>query len=192
MQVTAAVTSCQHPAGPTVLDMRGQARACGSAADPGGDVGGTDQLPDAKRSCRTGSEIGDRMVWDPSPAGWAGGGGPELIHQPKVDAGPFGLVGQGFDQMGAAPLPQPQVVHPTGVVGGDAGGITNHQYPDSMSDGEGDNLVGGLMVGLVDVAAMATLDTAQPGPMAPPAAGAALPRFGCPSGRPGLAGLLIV
>jgi hypothetical protein len=45
MQVAAAVTPCRHAAGPTVLDERRQIRAGGSAANLGGDVGGTDQVP---------------------------------------------------------------------------------------------------------------------------------------------------
>jgi hypothetical protein len=45
-------------------------------------------------------------------------------------------------------------------------------------DGEGDDLLGRLMMGVVDAAAMARLSAAQPGPVAAPAAGPALPGVG--------------
>jgi hypothetical protein len=88
-------------------------------------------------------------------------------------------------------LAQPQVVDPTGLVGGDADGITDHQRPDPVLDGEGDGLIGGLVVGLADAAAVACLDPAQSEPMATPAARTAVPGPGCPSGRLGLASLLV-
>jgi hypothetical protein len=44
MQMTAAVTPGRHHPDPTVLDQRGERRAGMSAAELGGDVGGTDQI----------------------------------------------------------------------------------------------------------------------------------------------------
>jgi hypothetical protein len=81
---------------------------------------------------------------------------------------------------------------PTGVAVGDALGITHHQGPDPPPDGEGDHLPGGLMLGLVDAATMAGLDSAELGAVAAPTARAPLPGLGCPLGRLGLAGLLVV
>ena len=132
------------------------------------------------------------MAWQPAAGSWAGGGGAALIHQPNLDAGLFCLVAQGLNQVSAAPLPQPEVVDPTGILGGDAGGVADHQHADSMRDREGDDLVGRLVVGLVDAAAVTCLDSAQSEPISPPAARASLPGLGRPPGCPGLSSLLIM
>jgi hypothetical protein len=71
--------------------------------------------------------------------------------------GPFGLVPQRPQQVGPVPLPQPQIVHPTRVVVGDALRVTDQQHPDPLADGERDHLPGGLMLGLMNAAAMAGL-----------------------------------
>ena len=70
----------------------------------------------------------------------------------------FGLVAQGLDQVAATPLPQSQVMHPTGVVGGDAGGVANHKQADLVTDGKIYDLPGSLVVGLVNSAPVAGLD----------------------------------
>jgi hypothetical protein len=191
VQVAAAVTSCRHDAGPAVLDQRGQLRAGGSAANLGGDVGGTDQVPVPAEGTGRAAESAPRWFRNPSAAGGAGGGGAALIHHTNLDAGAFGLVAQRQDQVGAAPLPQPQVVDWTAVVSGDTRGVSDHQHPDPVLDGEGDDLLGGLVMGLADTATMTVLDPAQFGAMVSPAARAALPRPGCPVGCLSLAGLLV-
>jgi hypothetical protein len=158
VQVTAAVTSCRHDAGSAVLDQRGESRADGSAAKGGGDVGGTDQVAVPMEAAGQAAESAARWFGDPPPAGWAGGRGAALVHQANLDAGLFGLVAQHLDQVGAAPLPQPQVVNPTGIVAGDAGRIADHQHADPLAHGEGNDLPGRLVVGLVDPPAVAGLD----------------------------------
>jgi hypothetical protein len=72
--------------------------------------------------------------------------------------------------MGASPLPQSEIVHVTGVLVGDALGVANHQGADPMVDGECDNLLGCLMLSLVDAAAVADLEAALSQPVAAPAA----------------------
>jgi hypothetical protein len=130
--------------------------------------------------------FGDALV-----AGGAGGGGPALIHQPHHDSGLLGFVPQRLHQVGAAPPPKAEVVHPTCVVLGDAPGIADQQGAHALLDGEVDDLLGGLMLGLMDTATVARLGTPQPRPMTAPTARAALPGLGgAPAGR-GLAGLLI-
>jgi len=62
--------------------------------------------------------------------------------------------------MGRPPLPQSKIVHPTRVLVGDALGVADHQGTDPMVDGEGDNLLSCLMLGLVDAAAVAGLQAA--------------------------------
>jgi len=52
-----------------------------------------------------------------------------------------------------------------------------------MLDGEGDDLLGGLMLGLVDAAPMARLHPPQPRPMLPPAKNGKVP-VGTVGGRP--------
>ena len=158
MQVAAAVTSCRHDAGSAVLDQRGESCAGGSAAEGGGDVGSTDQVAVPLEGAGQAAESAARWFGDPSPAGWAGGRGTALVHPANVDASLFGLVAQRLDKVGAAPLPQSQVVHPTGIVGRDAGRVANDQHADSLAHGEGDNLAGCLVVGLMDSAAVAGLD----------------------------------
>jgi hypothetical protein len=59
--------------------------------------------------------------------------------------------------VGAAPLPQPQILHPTDIPVGDPLGITHQQGPDPPRHGEADDLVGGLMLGLVNTSAMPRL-----------------------------------
>jgi hypothetical protein len=91
--------------------------------------------------------------------------------------------------MGTPPLPQSKIVHMTGVLVGDALGIANHQGADPMVDGEGDNLLGCLMLSLVDAAAVANLEAALSQPVAAPAARATLPGLGCSPCGLSLAGL---
>jgi hypothetical protein len=94
VQVAAAVTPCRHDAGPTVLDEHKQIHARGSAADLGGDVGGTHQIPvPVKRAVRT-AEPASLGLRDPLAAGGAGGGGATLIHQPHHHPRLLGLVAQ--------------------------------------------------------------------------------------------------
>jgi hypothetical protein len=98
---------------------------------------------------------------------------------------------QRLHKVGAAPLPQPPVLHPARILRCDAVGVAHDEGPDLMLDGEGDDLLGGLMVGVVDAAAMASFGTPQAGSVAAPATRPALPRRGRPPGGLGLAGLLI-
>jgi hypothetical protein len=70
-------------------------------------------------------------------------------------------------------------------------GVSDHQHPDPVLDGEGDDLLGGLVMGLADSETMTVLDPALFGAMVSPAARAALPRPGCPVGCFSLAGLLV-
>jgi hypothetical protein len=123
MQVAASVTTYRQDAGPTVLDKHGQACACGSATGLGGDVGGTDQIPvPTELAGRTG-ELATCGLGNPPTACGAGRGGAPFVHQPHHDAGLLCLVQEGPEQVGAAPLPQPPVLHPTRVLLGDALGI---------------------------------------------------------------------
>jgi hypothetical protein len=75
---------------------------------------------------------------------------------------------------------------------GDALEVAHEQGTDPLLDGEGDYLPGGLVVGVVDAAAMARLDAAQAGSVVTPASGAALPRLWCSPGGHGAAGLLVL
>jgi hypothetical protein len=160
VEVAASVTPCRHPAGATVLDKRRQSNACGSAASLGGDVGGTDQIPVPEELAVGTVEPAALGLGDPPLAGGAGGGGPTLVHQPHHDACQFGLVAQGLEQVGAAPLPQPEIVHPASVLVGDARWVTDHQGADLVLEREGDDLPGGLVLGLVDATAMPRLHPA--------------------------------
>ena len=191
IQVAASVTPCRHHAGPTVLDKRRQPNACGSAASLGGDVAGTDQIPMPRQPTMAALEPATRGLGDALAAGGAGGGGAPLIHQPHHHPRQFGLVAQCLQQVGAAPLPQPPVLHPAHVPVGNAFGIPDHQGPDPLLDSEGDDLLGGLMLGLVDTTTVARLHPAQPGSVATPTPRAALPALGGAACGPGLAGLLI-
>jgi hypothetical protein len=128
---------------------------------------------------------------DPPSARRAGRGGAPLVHQPHDDPGLLGLVAQRLHKVGAAPLPQPPVLHPARILLGNAVGVAHDEGPDLMLDGEGDDLLGGLMVGVVDAAAMASFGTPQAGSVAAPATRPALPRRGRPPGGLGLAVLLI-
>jgi hypothetical protein len=60
----------------------------------------------------------------------------------------------------AAPLPQSQVLHPTNIPLGDPLGVADQQDADPIANGEVDDLFGGLMLGLVDAAAVAGLHPA--------------------------------
>jgi hypothetical protein len=68
----------------------------------------------------------------------------------------------------AAPPPQTQVLHSTHIPIGDPRGITNHQGPNPVLHNEGDHLLGGLVLGLLDAAAMVDLGTTQAGSMTAP------------------------
>jgi hypothetical protein len=126
----------------------------------GGDVVGTHQIPMPLEPAVGATELAALGLGDAPAADRAGGGAPALVDQPHPDAGLFGLVPQRPKQVGAAPLPQPQVVGPTGVAVGDPLGITHQQGPDPTANGEADHLPGGLVVGLVDAATMPGLGLA--------------------------------
>jgi hypothetical protein len=191
VEVAASVTPCRHPAGPTVLDEHRHAGARGSAAGLGGDVVGTDQVPVPLEPAMRAAKLAALGFGDPLVAGGAGGGGAPFVHQPNHDPCLFGLVAQGLEQVGASPRPQPEVVHPTYIAVGDSLRVAHQQGADALLDGEGDDLLGGLVLGLVDAAAMPRLDPPQAGPVAAPPPGAALPRLRCASGGLGLPRLLI-
>jgi len=142
--VAASVTPRRHDAGPTVLDEHRQARACGSAASLGGDVAGTHQIPVSIERTVWAAKLAASGLGDPPLAGRAGGGGAPLIHQPHHDPGPFGLVAQGLEQVGAAPPPQPEVLNPTRIFLSDALEVADHQRPDPPLHGVNDDLLGGL------------------------------------------------
>jgi hypothetical protein len=103
----------------------------------------------------------------------------------------LGLVAEGLHQVGAAPLPQSKVLHPTRIPFGDAAKIANHQGADPLSNCVSDHLLCRLVLGLVDAATMTCFDPALPGAMAPPTPRPTLPRFRGMTGRVGLACLPI-
>jgi hypothetical protein len=103
----------------------------------------------------------------------------------------FGLVAQRLQQMGAAPLPQPQILDPAHIPIGDTGEITDHQGANPLAHGEGDDLLCSLMVGLVNAAAVAGLHLAQLCSVAAPTPRTALPQLGRSMTCLGLAGLLV-
>jgi hypothetical protein len=190
--VAAAVTSCRHHAGPAVLNGHTFYWARGSAAVVGGDVLGTDQIPVPGEVAVPTVEAAAGWFRDFPLAGRAGGGGAALVHHANLDAGAFGLVPESSHEVGAAPLAQTQVLYPANILAGDESGIANQQRRNSLSNCEGDRLLGSFMLGLMDAAAMTGLDPTQLGPMASPAPRAALARPGGSAGRLRLAGLLIV
>ena len=192
VEVAASVTPCRQDAGPTVLDEHRHVRARRSAASLRGDVVGTDQIPVPLEGAMGTAEPPALGLGDPPPAGGTGGGGATLIHQPHHDPGLLSLVAQGLEQVGAAPLPQPEVLHPPGVLVGDALEVAHDQGPDLVVDGEGDHLLGRLMLGLMDAAAMARLGPTHPSPMPAPAPRPALPGPRYPACGLGLPGLLII
>ena len=168
MEMAASVTPCRQNADATVLDEHGQACARGSAAGLGGDVEGTHQVAVPLKSAVRAREEAAFGFGDAPPAGRAGGGGATLVHYPHADSGLLGLVAEGSQQVGAAPLPQPEVLHPSRIPFGDPAKIANHQGADPLSNGEGDHLLCRLVLGLVDATTMTCFDLALPGAMAPP------------------------
>jgi hypothetical protein len=110
MQVAATVTPRRHDADSTVLDMRGQRRAASSAADVGGDVGCTHEIPvRVVLAIRAAKPSGARFG-NPTPAGNARRRGASLVHEPHLDAGESRLVEEGLRQMCAAPLTKPPIL----------------------------------------------------------------------------------
>jgi SAM-dependent methyltransferase len=158
--VAASVTPCRHHTGPTVLHQQVRTHADASAAMLGGDVVGTHQIPVPLKPTVAAVKLASCRLWDSPAADRTGGGAPALVDQPHHDAGPFGLVLEGLQQVGAAPLPQPQILHPTRVLFFDAIEVTHQQGPDPPAHGKLDHLPGGLVLGLVDAAAMARLHPA--------------------------------
>jgi hypothetical protein len=146
VEVAASVTPCRHPAGPTVLDEHRHAGARGSAAGLGGDVVGADQVPVPLEPAMRAAKLAALGFGDPPVAGGAGRGGASFVHQPNHDPCLFGLVTQGLHKVGAAPPPQPEVVHPAHLPASDPFGIANQQGADALLDGEGDDLLGGLVL----------------------------------------------
>ena len=192
VEVATSVTPGRHLAGPTVLDECRESNARGSAAGLGGDVGGTDQIPMPMQSAVRTTEPATLRLGHPLMAGWTGGGTATLVHQSYCDSCQFCLVPKRLHKVEVAPLPQAEVLQSTGIPVGYAREVTHHQDPNPVPQGEGDDLLGGLVMGLVDTTAVARLSTADPGPVAAPAPRAALARLRRPPGGSGIACLLIV
>jgi hypothetical protein len=190
--MAASVTPCRHDAGATVLDKHRHPPACGSAAGLGGDVGGTDQIPVPMEAAGRTGEPAASGLGDSPTAGGAGGGGAPLVHQPHDDACLLGLVPQRLHKVGAAPLPQSEILHPAGILLADALGVAHDEGADPLLGGEGDHLLGGLMVSLMDATAMARLHPSQARPVAPPPPRPVLPRPGRSRCGLGLACLLVL
>jgi hypothetical protein len=191
VEVAAAVTPCRHDTGPTVLDEHSQTRARRSAASLGGDVVGTHQIPVPLEPAVRTAEPTALGLGDPPSAGRAGGGSSTLVHQPHQDSCPLGLVPQCLEQVGAAPPPHAEVLHSTGIPVGDALRIAHHQGAHLVLEGKGNDFLGGLVLGLVDTAAVAGLDPPHASPVAAPTPRPGLsPGWRSPGGL-GLTGLLV-
>ena len=129
---------------------------------------------------------------DAPPAGRAGGRGASLVHQPYADSGLLSLVAEGLQQVGAAPMPQSKVLHPTHIPVSDPAKIAYRQGADPLLDGEGDHLLCRLVLGLVDATTMPRFDLALPDAMALPTPRPTLPGSRGMTGRFGLTGLPIL
>jgi hypothetical protein len=103
----------------------------------------------------------------------------------------LGLVAEGSDQVGTAPLPKSKILNPTHIPVGDPAKITNRQGTDPLADGKGDHLLCRLVLGLVDATTMARFDPALPDTMTPPTPRPTLARFRGMTGRVDLACLPI-
>ena len=64
--------------------------------------------------------------------------------------------------MGTPPLPQPEIVHLPNIAAGDALWIADHQGSDPVAKGERNDLLGGLMVSLMDAAAVTSFGLSLP------------------------------
>jgi hypothetical protein len=192
MEMAASVTPYRHAADATVLDEHGEARARGSAACLGGDVEGTDQVAVPLNLAVRARESAVLGFGDSPPAGRAGRRGPMLINQPHKDPLPLGLVAEDSQQVGAAPPAQSEVLHPPRIPVGDSAKITNRQGADPLLDSEGDDLLCGFVLSLVDATTMTRFDPALPCTMASPTPRPMLPRFRGSTGGLGLPCLLIL
>jgi hypothetical protein len=114
-----------------------------------------------------------------------------FIHNSNLDPGSFGLVAQGVQQMGAAPLSQPEILRTTNVVAGNAPEVPNHQGAGLLFYHEGDHVLGRLVVGLMDATAVTGRRLTLPRSVSAPAARALLPAIGCSAGYSDLPGLSI-
>jgi hypothetical protein len=160
--VTTSITPCRHTAGPTVLDERGEDRARDSTADRCGDVVGADQIPMPLEVTVRAGEPASRRLRHPTPAGRTGRGAAALVDQPDADAGALGLVAKCTEKMGTPPLPQTEIVHLPNIPAGDALWIADHQGSDPVAKGERNDLLGGLMVSLMDAAAVTSFGLSLP------------------------------
>lgn len=99
-----------------------------------------------------------------------------FVDAPHDDAGNLGLVDQRAQEVGAAPLVQPQVLAPASVATRDPSGIADREGADTTFDGPGNDGFGSLVVREPHPAAVARFSVALRGPeFAPPAAAALTP-----------------
>jgi hypothetical protein len=82
-------------------------------------------------------------------------------------------------------------VDPAHVLLGDALGVSDDQDAKVVSKGEGDDLAGRFVMGLVDTATMLDLGSPSPSSVVPPSARALLSSRRPAARRLGLAGLLV-
>jgi hypothetical protein len=92
----------------------------------------------------------------------------------------------------AAPLSQPEVLRLTRIPISDPAKIAYHQGTDPLLDGEGEHLLCGLVLGLVNATTMACFNLALPGTVAPPTPRPTLPGLWSTTGRLGPPRLLIL
>ena len=146
MKLAATITSSRHDAGSTVLDERRKLDARGSAADLDGDVVGTNQITVPLESTVRAAELAARGLSNSVSASRTGRGGAALVHQPNMDTYPLGLVPQRLNQVGSAPLPQPEVLYAAHFPAGNPSEVPDHQGPDLVADSERDDLLGRLVL----------------------------------------------
>jgi hypothetical protein len=170
VQVAASVTPCRHDTGSTVLDERWPVRAQSSAADFGGDVMGTDQISMTLQLAVRAAELSPLRLGSPLPAGRTCRGGTTFIDNPNLDPRSFRLVAQRLQQMGAAPLSQPEVLRTTDVTVGDTSQVADHQGAGPLLDHEGNHLLGRLVVALMDATTVTGIQLTLPSPVSAPAA----------------------
>lgn len=171
--------------GATVRDPRpGWDGGNGAAArSPGGDAGGRDEVAVPCLPAVRAGEVPAGGLGYPPGAARAGGGRTPLVDQAHGDPGGLGLVEQGADQVPDPPISGPLAVPPSCLEVQDAARIPDRQYTDLVVHGPGDDLFGGLVLGLADPPHMPGLRLPlAPAVLAPPPR-PPLPELRCPAGR---------
>jgi hypothetical protein len=174
-----------------VLDEYWELCTRAAAASLGGDVVGTDKISMASKSTEGTGEVASVRLRHALAAAGAGRGRTTFVHHSELYSRLLCFAAENLNEMCTTPLAQPEILDTARIAFSDAPKIADQQCANPLLGGELNDLSSGLVMPLIDAAAMTGLDTALLVSVPPPASRTALPRLRRTAGSFRAPGLLV-